>query len=304
MGRAGRVAQVRYLVDERWGDYYHALDEVKWEAWSAGGEVDPEEARFNLDMWVEPIDHEAAAAAENGRGRRERGRGEDGRDDGSGGSGSAGSTSRARRDDEYGEGGCGRNATGCGGTDTGVTGTRAAVCFGWVVQAAPKGVGLKKRKALLRALADAWTAAAREGGDERPAIRRMAIYRAMKGTLAPKQVAIELKTLGREGLVVVDGDELRCGTEKETQAAATDDTAAAEPGTNVDETRGSRRGAKRGREGAEGHDASEAGDETEDERGGPASGGREARGRRRRRAAVSYAESEHESDSSGADDWT
>jgi hypothetical protein len=136
----------------------------------------------------------------------------------------------------------------------------------------------------LRALADAWTTAAREGGDERPAIRRMAIYRAMKGTLAPKQVAIELETLAREGLVVADGDELRCGTEKETQAAATDDTAAAEPVTNVDETRGARRGAKRGREGAEGHDSSEAGDETEDERGGPVSGGHEARGRRRRRA--------------------
>jgi hypothetical protein len=48
MGCAGRVAQVRYLVDERWGDYYHALDEVKWGSVergrggrSGGGEVRP-----------------------------------------------------------------------------------------------------------------------------------------------------------------------------------------------------------------------------------------------------------------------
>ena len=49
MSRAGRVARVRYLVDDRWGDYYHALSEVTWEAWSVDGEVDPKEAEYDLD---------------------------------------------------------------------------------------------------------------------------------------------------------------------------------------------------------------------------------------------------------------
>ena len=213
-------------------------------------------------------------------------------------------TSATLRDDDNGGDGSGLAAVGGGSTSTGETGACEAGQFDWVVRAAPKGPGLKKRKALLKVLAEAWTDAAREDGDERPAARRMAIYRAMKGTLAPKQVAVELKTLAREGLVVVDGDGLRCGMEKKTQAAATDDTAAVEPVANVDKAGGARRGAKRRREGAEGHDTGETGDETEGERGGPASGGREPSGRRRRRATASYEESEQESDSSGAGDWT
>ena len=41
----------------------------------------------------------------------------------------------------------------------------------------------------------------------------------MKGTMAAKQVAAELKTLAREGLVVADGDGLRCGVWKGRRAA-------------------------------------------------------------------------------------
>ena len=304
MGRAGRVARVRYLVDERWGDYYHALDEVTWEAWSVGGEVDPKEAEYDLDTWVEPIDHEAAVAAEGGRGRRERGGGGGGQGDGGGGAGSESGASAAGRDEEGDGGGSGQTTTGSGDTSTGETRSRVVDQFDWVVRAAPKGVGLKKRKALLRALAEAWSAIAQEDGEERPVARRMAIYRAMKGTMAPKQVATELKTLAREGLVVVDGDGVRCGAEKETHAAATDDTAAAESVASADGAGGARRVAKRGREGAEGHDTGEMSDEIEETRDGPTGAGRESRGRRRRRTTGSYEESEQESDSSGADDWT
>lgn len=117
-------------------------------------------------------------------------------------------------------------------------------------------------------------------------------------------MAIELKTLAREGLVIVDGDGLRCGVAQETQVAATDDTAAIEPVASVDETEGARRSAKRGREGAEGHNTGETGDETGETREEPASDERGRGGRRRRRATASYVESEQESDSSGADDWT
>ena len=73
-----------------------------------------------------------------------------------------------------------------GGTSTGETRVRADGQFEWVVRAAPKGRGLKKRKLLLRALAEAWTVAAQEDGEERPVVRRMAIYRAMKGAMAAK----------------------------------------------------------------------------------------------------------------------
>ena len=176
--------------------------------------------------------------------------------------------------------------------------------FDWVVRAAPKGAGLKKRKALLRVLAEAWTTAAQKDGEDRPAAQRMAIYRAMKGTMTPKQVAIELKTLARKGLVVVDGDGVRCGAEKETHAAATDDTAAAESVASADGAGGARRVAKRGREGAEGHDTGEMSDEIEETYDGSTGSRRESRGRRRRCTTESYVESEQESDSSGADDWT
>ena len=90
--------------------------------------------------------------------------------------------------------------------------------------------------------------------------------------------------------MVVDGDGIRCGVERETRAAATGDTAMVEPGTSVDETGGARRGAKRGREGAEGHDTGETGDASEETREEPTSAERGRGGRRRRRATASYAE--------------
>ena len=301
MGRGGSVACVRYLVDERWGDYYHSLNEVTWETWSVGGEVDPEEARYELDTWVEPVDREAAAAAEAGGGRRERGGRGDRR---GGGSGETRAEMEAADDvaaDGGGGGGSERTTTSGGSASTGETRVRGDGRFDWVVRAATKGSGLKKRKVLLRALTEAWDRAAQEGGEVRPAVERMAVYRAMKGTMAAKQVAAELRTLAREGLVVVDGDGLRCGVEREGRNAATGDTAAVEPVTSVDGAGEARRGAKRGREG---HRTSETGDESGESREDSADGGRGRRARRRRQVKASYAESEQESESSGADDWT
>ena len=228
MGRGGDVACVRYLVDERWGDYYHSLTEVAWETWSTGGEVDPEEARYELDTWVEPVDHEAVAAAEASGGRRERGSRGDGRGEEGGGTRVGEEELSCGSDGGGGGGGSGRTASGGGGTSTGETSAQGEGRFEWVIRSAPKGSGLKKRKALLRALADAWCAAARESGEARPAVGRMVVYRAMKGTMAAKQVAAELKILAREGLVVADGDRLRCGVERVARCAATDDTAAVE----------------------------------------------------------------------------
>jgi hypothetical protein len=304
MGRGGDVACVRYFVDERWGDYYHSLAEVTWETWSAGGEVDPEEARYELDTWVEPVDREAVAAAEASRGRRERGCRGDGLGDGSGEVRAGEETSGEGSGDGGGGAGSGQTTASGGGASTGETRARGDGQFEWVIRAAPKGSGLKKRKLLLRALAEAWGEAAQECGEARPAVGRMAVYRAMKGTMAAKQVAAELKTLAREGLVVADGDGLRCGVEREARNAATDDTAAVEPVTSVDGTGGARRGVKRARVRLEGRGTCETGEESGEAGEDSADVGRGRRARRRRRATASYAESEQESDSSGADNWT
>ena len=162
MGRGGDIACVRYLVDERWGDYYHSLTDVAWETWSTGGEVDPEEARYELDTWVEPVDHEAVAAAEASRGRRGRGSRGDGRGEEGGGSRVGEEELSCGSDGGGGGGGSGRTAPGGGGTSTGETSAPGEGRFEWVVRSAPKGSGLKKRKLLLKTLADAWGAAARE----------------------------------------------------------------------------------------------------------------------------------------------
>ena len=304
MGRGGDIACVRYLIDERWGDYYHSLAEVAWETWSAGGEVDPEEARYELDTWVEPVDHEAVVAAEGGRERRERGCRRDGRgeEDGEGRLGEEASGSGS--DGGRGGGGSGRTTSSGGGTSTGETRAPEGGRFEWVTQSAPRGSGLKKRKLLLRALADAWGVAARECGEARPAVGRMVVYRAMQGTMTAKQVAAELKTLAREGLVVVDGDGLRCGVEREARCATTGDTATVEPVSSVDGSGGARRGVKRSRVRPEGRDAWGTSEETGETGEDSAGVGRGRRARGRRRTTASYVESEQESDSSGADDWT
>ena len=70
LGDGGRVVKVEYLVDDRWGYYVHALDDVAWEAWSEGGEIDEREAEYDLDDWIGPVDREAAAAAAASKGRR------------------------------------------------------------------------------------------------------------------------------------------------------------------------------------------------------------------------------------------
>merc|ERR1712127_197561 len=105
----------------------------------------------------------------------------------------------------------------------------------------------------------------------------------------------ELRTLAREGLVVVDGDGLRCGVEREGRNAATGDTAAVEPVTSVDGAGGVRRGDKRGRGRSVGHRTSETVDESGESREDLADGERGRRARRPRRETASYAESEQES---------
>ena len=218
---------------------------MTWETWSVGGEVDPREADYDLDAYVGGalVDHEAAVAAAASGVRRERGDREGGQRERDGEAGSENATPVNRGGGEDDGGGSGRTTTSDGCTSTGETIFRATDRFEWVVNAAPRGSGWKKRKALLRALAEAWGAAAQEDAEEMPMVRRMAIYRAMKGTMAAKQVVIELKTLAREGLVVVDGDGLRCGVAQEASVAATDDTAEVEPVASVDEAGGARRSA-------------------------------------------------------------
>ena len=72
MGGEGHTVRVAYLVDDRWGTFVHALADVEWERWAPGGQIDPAEADYDMDVWVpeEEIDREAAAAAAEGSRRR------------------------------------------------------------------------------------------------------------------------------------------------------------------------------------------------------------------------------------------
>ena len=72
MGGEGRTVRVAYLIDDRWGTFVHALADVEWERWAPGGQIDPAEADYDMDVWVpeEEVDREAAAAAAEGSRRR------------------------------------------------------------------------------------------------------------------------------------------------------------------------------------------------------------------------------------------
>ena len=80
MGGEGRTVRVAYLVDDRWGTFVHALADVEWERWAPGGQIDPAEADYDMDVWVpeEEVDREAAAAAAEGSRRRGVSRGDGG----------------------------------------------------------------------------------------------------------------------------------------------------------------------------------------------------------------------------------
>ena len=190
----------------------HALDDVEWERWEMGDAVDPREADYDMDVWVadEELDHEAATAASTGCRRRSG-------DDGSSGQGGSGSRStdstthvvggEGSGEGEEGKGGgSGREERVGGGKGVG-DGTGG---FDWVVSAAPKGAGLKKRKILLGVLIELWAAAAGEEGEELPAVQKRAIYKKMTKTLSVKQVGAELVLLEKAGIVVVEGDGVRC----------------------------------------------------------------------------------------------
>ena len=189
----------------------HALAGVEWERWEHGGEVDPAEAEYDMDVWVpeEEVDREAAAAAAEGS----RWRGES-----SGGVESVANRGRALLTGSPTSSGD-ESARGAdtGGARTTVSRARPRAVmrapsdrFGWVVKAAPKGKGWQKRKKLLMALIGLWEATPSVDEEELPATMKRAVYKAMAGTMAPKQVAMELGTLVKAGVVTVRGDEVRC----------------------------------------------------------------------------------------------
>ena len=212
MGDAGRMVQVTYLVNDRWGAYVHVLDDVEWERWEMGDAVDPREAGYDMDVWVadKELDHEAAAAASTGCRRRSG----DGGGSGQGGSGSGGTDSTTHvvggegsgEGVEGREGGNGRGGRAGGGEGVG----NRTGGFEWEVHAAPKGAGLKKRKILLRVLIELWAVAVGGEGEELPAVQKRAIYKKMTKTLSVKQVGAELVLLEKAGIVVVEGDGVRC----------------------------------------------------------------------------------------------
>ena len=304
MGDAGRVVQVTYLVDDRWGTYVHALSEVEWERWEFGGAIDPGEADYDMDVWVadDELDHEAAAAASTGCRRQAEEGGGEGREGDVGSS--TGPRARATEVERPSAGrrrGEGEGAHG-GGADGGGRPSDAAGGFEWVVQAAPKGAGLKKRKALLRALVGLWAEAAGESETEPPAVQKRAIYKEMTKTLSTKQVGVELVVLAKAGLVVVEGYGVRCSERRSGPTSTARRPGGGATGSRADEGSGGRRVA--GRRGG-----SDDGSDTGSTGGGVASEEEEATGRasrgasKRRRDVASYAESEQESEEDEGGGW-
>jgi hypothetical protein len=313
LGDGGRVAKVSYLVDDRWGCYVHVLEDVTWETWTEGGEVDEREASYNLDEWIEPVDREAAAAAEASRDRRAAGGAASARGEhGDGASIEEHTLTDEAGGDERG-GGSGRSRSRAAGAGTGATGSAAKGRFAWVVRAVPRGSGMKKRKLLLEALVDEWEKGVQESDECRPAADKMTIYRVMRKVMAVKLVASELKVLERAGLVVISGDEVRCGMEQTGDVEGVGGATEATTGVNVDDgnvddegkgsgTTGERRRPKRSRRGSA-RRAAETDDSETGETGGDADSVGRDRGTRRRRRVASYAESDQESEEGGAEGW-
>ena len=212
MGREGHTVRVAYLVDDRWGTFVHALADVEWERWAPGGQIDPAEADYDMDVWVpeEEVDREAAAAAAEGSRRRGVSRGDGGETASRGRAGSTppraggGDESEAEEDVE------GARAACDGGATSSSTTCAPVSQFGWVVKAVPKGKGLQKRKRLLTALVGLWDATPASDEGDLPVAMKRAVYKAMAGVMTPKQVAAELGALAKAGLVTASGDEVRC----------------------------------------------------------------------------------------------
>jgi hypothetical protein len=304
MGDAGRMVRVTYLVDDRWGAYVHALDDVEWERWEMGDAVDPREADYDMDVWVadEELDHEAATAASTGCRRRSG----DGGSSGQGGSGSGGtdSTTHVVGDEEGGEdeegrgSGSGRGEQAGGGKGVG----KGTGGFDWVVLAAPKGAGSKKRKILLGVLIGLWAAAAGEEGEELPAVQKRAIYKKMTGTLSVKQVGAELVLLEKAGTVVVEGDGVRCS---EIRSAPTKGSRRAGGGAaagGVDTGRGGRTVVRR-KSGSEDESDTGSTGESETSKEVEATGRATRRAGKRRRDAISYVESDQGSEEEDDGGW-
>ena len=300
MGGEGRTVRVTYLVDDRWGTFVHALADVEWERWEPGGQIDPAEADYDMDVWVpeEEVDREAAAAAAEGGRRRGvgRGGGEETADRGRAGStppqAGGGDESEAEGDVE------GARAAGDGEASS--TMRAPAGRFGWVVKAAPKGKGLQKRKRLLMALVGLWDATPASDEGDLPVAMKRAVYKAMAGVMTPKQVVTELVVLAKAGLVTAGGDEVRC-SEARGGADASSDRSRGRSGA------AEARGRSGSGVGGEGGDRNSRGGTRAGEGRGSEGGATGRRTRtcagKRRRSAVEYAESEQESDGSEAGDW-
>ena len=212
LGRGGDLMRVEYAL-EGWGASVHKVDEVQWERWAAGGEVDPREADYDLATWEGPDDHEAMDAAARAKGARGRGRPRRGgggvrtveaeEDEGtSGGEGLIETRSEERS---------GRSG-GAVAADAGSEAGCGTGRFGWAVGAAGKGKGAKKRRLLVEALVLAWRRSD-GGGVDFPAVEVRTVYKLMAGTLNAREVGSELRALASKGVVVLNDDMVRCGVE-------------------------------------------------------------------------------------------
>jgi len=174
--------------------------------------------------------------------------------------------------------------------------------FDWVARAAPKGKGGKKRKMLLEELIELWAAAAGGEGEELPVVQKRAVYKKMTGTLSVKQVGAELALLEKAGIVVVEGDGVRCS---EIRSAPTKGSRRADSGAaagGVDAGRGGRTTGRRKNDSDDGSDTGSTGGSRTSEEAG-ATGRAARRAGKRRRDAISYVESDQGSEEEDDGGW-
>ena len=291
VGREGGKVRVEYLLPG-WEPFVHDLGKVRWERWADGDEVDPGEASYHPEVWLGPVDAEAAAAA-NGASSR----GDD----------------QARRGVEpAGEAECDRENAREGvsaSSDSRTSGAAGGTGgeseeFGWLRAAAGSGKGAKKRKVLVQTLVQAFREDCRDNSDV-PMVALRTVYRFMSGVMTARAVKEELRKLTEAGWLVMVNDAVSCGWRRGHATDGTGTTAATEAATASEGPRSGRRaGAGRPRGG--GGSGGTAAPADEGLEAGLAEDGSCAGAQRSRRggAQPTYVESEQESAEDSDGDWS
>jgi hypothetical protein len=205
----GKRVEVEYVV-KGWQRFVHRLDDIRWERWSEGGEVDMNEQSYDMDEWTGPLDIEARDFASRASARGGRGVGS---------SAGGGQCDTSERVDAPGSGGSAMSDGGDvedekeeieGMWETGrVEGQSGS--FDWAKGRVRGGRGAKKRKELVGVMVKEWDKCQAAGA--RPGVGVRELYKLMaRSKMTSTAVKAELKGLSQDGVVVISEDVVWCGT--------------------------------------------------------------------------------------------